>query len=294
MTSHENLTKEDLQSLFEEINKSNPDELASAIAKLLDVEKSQCKRDDDNTTKSSYKIFNNSGIDPPASHIHSLETEENSVDDDSDMSFSQGPTTATISPHEEQLQSTTSSQATSRDEQKGCYLLYNPSNSKLVLRYSKSVVTDAIGFIRAGEDNEIRSFKFTRNFGRADLIGNCAAGVSGRKNYYSGWCQFAKMARDLDGFMSIYPLTKGKQGLGVDIYVFFKNPEDHGDDIVKKCGARRQMFRLDENTECYLGNIDAVACLPKHSAIYDDLRLTNASSWCTEANAVGASIRFSS
>ena len=104
------------------------------------------------------------------------------------------------------------------EETRGCYLLYDADSCKLKLQYSSKPVRNAIGFYCAGPDHTIRGFKFTKNFGRADLIGNCASGVTGRKNYYSGWCQFIRAARALNGPVWIYPHTNDLPGLDVDIY----------------------------------------------------------------------------
>lgn len=74
------------------------------------------------------------------------------------------------------------------DETDGCYILYDANSCKLKLKYSRVPVRNAIGFYCAGEGHSIRGFKYSKIFGHADLIGNCASGVFGRKNYYSGWC----------------------------------------------------------------------------------------------------------
>merc|ERR1719162_713760 len=52
-------------------------------------------------------------------------------------------------------------------ETKGCYMLYDPDSCALKLKYSSAPVRNAIGFYCAGEGHTIRSFKFTKNFGRA-------------------------------------------------------------------------------------------------------------------------------
>jgi len=91
-----------------------------------------------------------------------------------------------------------------QSEVEGCYLLYDPDSCKLMLNFSKTRVKNAIGFYCAGAGHAIQGFKFKRNFGRAELIGNCASGVTGRKNFYSGWCQFIKAARSVNGHLWIY------------------------------------------------------------------------------------------
>jgi len=75
---------------------------------------------------------------------------------------------------------------------KGCYMYYDSSSAKLKLLYTSTPVQNAIGFYSSPT---IPEFKYKKNFGRADLIGNCASGIAGRKQYYSGWCQFIRAAR---------------------------------------------------------------------------------------------------
>lgn len=168
----------------------------------------------------------------------------------------------------------------------GCYLLYDPNSCKLKLKYSKTPVRHAIGFYCAGEGHSIRGFKYTKNFGRADLIGNCASGVSGRKNYYSGWCQFIRAARLLNGPMWIYPRDENSAGLDVDIYVYFKDPE------LQKGSGGEQSRKLEPDEELNISEIDAVACLPKHADFFSEIKTMDLPWWLTEANKIGSTSKF--
>ena len=99
----------------------------------------------------------------------------------------------------------------------GCYLLFDPQGGgKLVLHYSKTRIAQALGFYAPGPDHSIQGFKFTRNHGRVELIGNCASGLAGRKNYYSGWCQFIRAAKDVNGTLWVYSRAESQPGLDVD------------------------------------------------------------------------------
>lgn len=172
------------------------------------------------------------------------------------------------------------------EETKGCYLLYDHDSGKLKLQYSKTPVRNAIGFYCAGPGHSIRGFKFTKNFGRADLIGNCASGVSGRKNYYSGWCQFIRAARAVNGPLWIYPREMDSHGLDVDMYVYYKEPESQeGSDGV-------QSKKLVEGQKLNVSMIDAIACLPKHTDFFSEIKTMDLNWWMTEGNNVGATSRF--
>jgi hypothetical protein len=172
------------------------------------------------------------------------------------------------------------------EETVGCYLLYDASSCKLKLQYSKTPVRRAIGFYCAGKGKMIRGFKFTKNFGRADLIGNCAAGVTGRKNYYSGWCQFIRAARAVNGPLWIYPRDENSTGLDVDMYVYYKEPE------IQEGSEGEQSKKLELNKKLNISEIDAIACLPKHSDFFSEIKRMDLPWWLTEANNSGATSKF--
>jgi endogenous inhibitor of DNA gyrase (YacG/DUF329 family) len=173
------------------------------------------------------------------------------------------------------------------EKEKGCYLLYDADSCKLKLQYSSSRVRDAIGFYSPGSGHTIRGFKFTKNFGRAELIGNCAAGVTGRKNYYSGWCQFIRAARAHNGHVWMYPRKEGQPGLDVDIFVYYKEPNDQ-EGLDGRCN-----IKLEVGVPCDISNIDGVACLPKHADFFLEVKTIDMNRWMTEGNTIGgATSRF--
>ncbi len=171
-------------------------------------------------------------------------------------------------------------------ETSGCYLLYDADSCKLKLQYSKTPVRNAIGFYCAGEGYSIQKFKYTKNFGRADLIGNCASGISGRKNYYSGWCQFIRAAKLVNGPIWIYPRDENIAGLDVDIYVYYKEPE------LQKGSGGEQSKKLEPGEELNISEIDAVACLPKHADFFSEIKTMDLPWWMTEANKIGSTSKF--
>ena len=174
------------------------------------------------------------------------------------------------------------------EETKGCYLLYDSNSGKLKLQYSDSPVRHAIGFYCAGPGHSIRGFKFTKNFGRADLIGNCASGVTGRKNYYSGWCQFIRAARSVNGPLWIYEREEAQRGLDVDIYVYYKEPDEQEDVVLNGL----QSIKLEVGVKCNISGIDAVTTLPRHTDFFSEVKQVDLNRWMTAGNNIGATSRF--
>mmetsp|Transcript_4362 Transcript_4362/g.6407 ORF Transcript_4362/g.6407 Transcript_4362/m.6407 type:complete len:349 (+) Transcript_4362:353-1399(+) len=172
-------------------------------------------------------------------------------------------------------------QPNSTGSQIGCYLVYDSDScGKLMLNYSKTLVDGAIGFWAPGEGKKIQGFKFTQNAGRSELIGNCASGVAGRKNYYSGWCQFVRAARLMKGSVTLIPVYEGQKALPVDVFLYC-------DDERAGC----QTVKLNDNETFDVSSILAVACLPKHTPFYTDLSV-NLTKWMTEGSTIGAASSF--
>mmetsp|Transcript_61068 Transcript_61068/g.90568 ORF Transcript_61068/g.90568 Transcript_61068/m.90568 type:complete len:406 (-) Transcript_61068:546-1763(-) len=167
----------------------------------------------------------------------------------------------------------------------GCYLVYDPDSSgKLMLYYSHSNVTNALGFWKPSHDKAIQGFKFKRNFGRSELIGNIASGgIAGRKKYYSGWCQFVRSAKALNGSLLLRSRSENGPGLDVDIYFFYKF--GYGPEQI-------QTIQMPEDTMFDVSQINAVACLPKHAEFFDHTLKIDMNRWLTEANNIGVASRF--
>jgi len=49
--------------------------------------------------------------------------------------------------------------------------------------------------------------------------------VVGRKNFYSGWCQFIRAAKAMKATLWIYARQQGQPGLDFDIFLYRKKPE---------------------------------------------------------------------
>jgi len=168
-----------------------------------------------------------------------------------------------------------------------CYLLYDSDSAKLVLQYSKTTLSsspDILAMWTPGVNSRIQGFKFTQNHGRVDLIGNCASGVSGRKNFYSGCCQFLKYAHAMEGSIIFFDYVKGvTAGLPIDMYIYFDTKNQ------TRLLQSGQKYDLAINNE---RKLMAVACLPKLSKFYNHQMSVDINKWMTEAATLGAASRF--
>ena len=159
-----------------------------------------------------------------------------------------------------------------------CYLLYEPDSSgRLVLQYSKVPVENAIGMWVPGPGKKITEFKFKQNLGKSVLIGSCASGVQGRKNYCSGWCQFVRAAKLMNGNVTLWDPTS--KGLLVDVWMY------------NDTNSLGQSTKLSPGVPVNVTKILAVACLPKHTDFYDSLTV-DIVKWMADANSIGAASKF--
>lgn len=162
------------------------------------------------------------------------------------------------------------SSETSSDE--GCYLVYeSDSSGKLMLYYSKTKVANAIGFWKPGQGKKIQVFKFKKNQGRSELAKGCSGGVAGRKMYYSGWLQFIKLAKLMNGTVVNTPLDG--VGLNVDLYAY------RGQGPIK----------FEENIPFETIDIEAIACVPKDSDVFEDISKIDMIRFLDLSNQIGSS-----
>lgn len=106
------------------------------------------------------------------------------------------------------------------DGPEGCYLTFESSSGgQLVLIYAKSEIPlNAIGFWCPGPNHQIQGFKFKSKGGKSELIKGIAGGDQNRRKYYSGWCQFIKLAKAMNGYVIKFP--NPKQGVEVDVVAY--------------------------------------------------------------------------
>lgn len=144
-----------------------------------------------------------------------------------------------------------------------CYLVYEPDSSgRLVEHYSTELCKGAIGRWTPGAAKAIAPFKFKRNAGRNVLIGNCSAGVLGRKNFCSGWCQFVRSAMVLQGEVTIFEIPLGYKAMPVDVYLYFDDNR-----------STHQTKKLIPGEPTSTDGLLAVACIPKSTPFYENMRV---------------------
>ncbi len=166
-------------------------------------------------------------------------------------------------------------------DDEACYLVYDPDSSgQLVEHYSKTPIDFAIGRWIPGIDKKIAGFKFKRNCGRSVLIKNCSGGVQGRKNFYSGWCQFVRSARNMKGYVTLWDTVDGQKGLKVDVCLYI---DDHR--------PTHQTIRMVEGVPYPTENLIAVACIPKGTPFFDNMT-ADLLMWLAKGNEHGYSSKM--
>jgi hypothetical protein len=160
-----------------------------------------------------------------------------------------------------------------------CYLVYDPGSSgRLELHYSHTPVENAIGMWTPGEGKKLSAFKFNQNLGKSVLIGSCASGGQGRKNYCSGWCQFIRSATLLSGEVILWdPMAKG---LMVDVWVYTSDNR-----------SAYQSVKLTHGVPTKVDKLLAVACIPKNTLFYANMTV-DLNKWLADANAKGAASKL--
>eukprot|EP00978_Attheya_sp_CCMP212_P032656 scaffold128551_cov45-Attheya_sp.AAC.1 len=166
--------------------------------------------------------------------------------------------------------------------QPGCYLVYeSDSSGKLMLYYSKDGtlgpdVAPPIGFWCVGGTKKIQGFKFSQNGGRQELIRGIMGGDANRRKYFSGWAQFVKAAKAMQGSVRCFPLEEGQAGVAIDVWGFAE--------------ASPKPIKLNEGDAMDVSQLDAVAILPKGNDIYIGINTMNMNNFITRANTSGVGI----
>mmetsp|Transcript_16932 Transcript_16932/g.41244 ORF Transcript_16932/g.41244 Transcript_16932/m.41244 type:complete len:560 (-) Transcript_16932:144-1823(-) len=166
-----------------------------------------------------------------------------------------------------------------------CYLVYEPDSSgRLVEIYSKTPIENCIGMWIPGPGHEFPQFKFTQGQngnGRNVLIGNCAAGTIGRKNYASGWCSFVRSAQMKQGIVTLIDPMEGQKGLLCDVYIYNNSSEPE------------QTVLLKSFQPTAVGNALAVACMPRNSRfLYHGINSIPMNKWLEDGRKHGTSSKL--
>lgn len=147
-----------------------------------------------------------------------------------------------------------------------CNLCYEPDSSgRLVEHYLKPNAEQnnnnmaIIGRWIPGDGKNISGFKFKRNCGRSVLIGNCSAGVLGRRNYCNGFCQFVKSAKLMKGRVTLYDVSNEScKSMPVDVYLYYNDPR-----------PGYQTLKLVPGQDYTTDNVLAVGVLPRGGTFYE-------------------------
>ena len=164
-----------------------------------------------------------------------------------------------------------------------CYLVYEPDSSgRIVEHYSMQPIEGAIGRWAPGADTKkkIAGFKFKRNLGKNVLIGNCSAGVQGRKNYCSGWCQFVRSAFMMDAEVMLWDPLAGNKGMAVDTYLYYNDSR-----------PTHQTQRMQEGVPYTTDKLLAVSCIPKNTPFYEGMAV-DLLKWLGDGSSYGYSSKM--
>ena len=157
----------------------------------------------------------------------------------------------------------------------GCYLTYEPnSGGRMVLLYSQGKIPlNAIGFWCPGPGQSIQGFKFKKDAGRVELIKGIAGGDTNRRKYFSGWCQFIKLAQAKQAYVIKFP--NAQKGVEVDLIGFIKREE------------RIVELNLDDGL-VEVAAFDAIACVPKYNTTFRGLKSIGLTNFVEKGNIAGA------
>jgi hypothetical protein len=160
-------------------------------------------------------------------------------------------------------------------------IVYEPASSgRLVEYYSRKPVEGAVGRWIPGPGKKINGFKFKQNHGKSVLIGNCSAGVLGRKNYCSGWNQFVRSAKAYDGDVMLWDPADGVKGLPVDVWLYNADTR-----------PGHQSQKLEIGSSAKVESILAVCTIPKNTRFYEGISV-DLLKWLADGSNYGASSKF--
>ena len=160
--------------------------------------------------------------------------------------------------------------------------VYEPESSgRLIEQFSKTPVEGAIGRWVPAHGKKIAGFKFKNNNGKSVLIGNCSAGVQGRKNYCSGWNQFVRHAKIQDGEVMLWDPVEGVKGLPVDVWIYTND---------SRPGYQSQKLGRGVSKSINDSTL-AVSTIPKNTDFFEGISV-DILKWLSEGSNSGASSKF--
>jgi Immune Mapped Protein 2 (IMP2) N-terminal domain len=195
----------------------------------------------------------------------------------------------------------------------GCYLVYESnSGGRLMLQYSLGdiIPENAVGFWCCGPNQQIQPFKFTNHGGKSALISGIAGGDSNRRKYYSGWCQFLKLAYAKEGRVIQFQVTKKVSTMTTDtstsLTPTFASQQQRlaQSQVTLSSGVEvdiyayrtldNQPYLLDLRSGLLdISQYNAVAVMPKHHAFLKGVKSIALSQFLELGNLAGASTMLS-
>lgn len=150
----------------------------------------------------------------------------------------------------------------------GCYLTYaDASNGSLFLHWSKTVVSDGVlAFFKSGKP--VAGFKFTKQGGREELTRETNSKV---KNYFEGWCNYVKMAKEYGGEFTLADYEVG---------LYFLQGSS--------------LSRVEVGAPQSLAKVDAVAVINGGNELFAGVVTTDISRFLNEGQGAGAALRLNS
>eukprot|EP00536_Pseudo-nitzschia_multiseries_P016716 jgi/Psemu1/222341/e_gw1.1208.21.1 len=157
----------------------------------------------------------------------------------------------------------------------GCYLIFeSTSGGRLMLFYSNGQIPkNAVGFWCAGPGQSIQGFKFKQNGGIVELIKGIAGGDQNRRKYFSGWCQFIKLAKAFNGYVIKFP--NSEQGVEVDV-IGYRTEEEKAYELDLDAGLIE------------VKSFDAISVVPKHNTTFHGIHKMPQQIFLESGNNAGA------
>jgi cysteine desulfurase len=156
-----------------------------------------------------------------------------------------------------------------------CYLVNSTESRSLIEHYSEDDVEKFLAYWTCPADKKIPKFKFTQNWGKAEIVNFAKGDTFGRNAYFSGVCQWLKKAKTFDAtiaFCDQYP------GWECDLYFYLSEPVD---------GV--QMVRVEFGEVFSVSLAIGVAILPRGTDfLHQDFRTQiGVQQWLSEGSKIG-------
>lgn len=145
----------------------------------------------------------------------------------------------------------------------GCYLtVAEASNGCMFLNWSKSEVGGHIAYFKPTKS--VPAFKFKAKGGKDELTRGTD---SHKKNYYEGWCNYVKLAKEYKSLL---------------LY--------RGDTVQLWHHTGTKLKLLPKRTMVDLKNIEAIAAIPGSASLFEGIKTTSRGNFLNKAQSLGAAL----